>query len=86
MKKRNKISKQDFVYTELSYISEWNLKIEDIKRKNKRELIRIVFRNLFVLDVKLNITTNYAYSVNDFFSNGRFNMNRLKVLDFTDLK
>ena len=86
LKKRNTISKQDFIYKHLSSISDSYWKNEDIKRKNKRERTSIVFRNPFVLDVKLNVIANYAYSVSDFFSNGRFNMNRLKVLDFTDLK
>ena len=39
-----------------------------------------------VLDSKLKVISNYAYSINDFFSNDSFNMNRLKPLDFSDLK
>ena len=35
---------------------------------------------------KLNIIKNYAYSINDFFSNGNFNMDRLKPLNLDEIK
>ena len=85
LKKRNTIQKQDLVYKQLSSITDSYWKLDE-KRKNRKGRTSLILRNPFVLDVKLNVISNYAYSVSDFFSNGRFNMNRLKVLDFTDLK
>ena len=38
------------------------------------------------LDYKLNVIHNFAYSITDFFYNEDFNMNRLKPLNFSDLK
>ena len=39
-----------------------------------------------ISDNKLDIIKNYAYSINDFFSNGNFNMDRLKPLNLDEIK
>ena len=39
-----------------------------------------------ITENKLNIIKNYAYSINDFFSNGNFNMDRLKPLNLDEIK
>ena len=39
-----------------------------------------------IAESKLNIIKNYAYSINDFFSNGNFNMDRLKPLNLDEIK
>ena len=39
-----------------------------------------------ITESKLNIIKNYAYSINDFFSNGNFNMDRLKPLNLDEIK
>ena len=54
-------------------------------RTYRREKTSVV-QHFSVLDSKLKVISNYAYSINDFFSNDSFNMNRLKPLDFADLK
>ena len=38
------------------------------------------------LEHQIDILYNFAYSIYDFFANGNFNMTRLKILDFEDLK
>ena len=58
-----------------------NNKRRSIKRQKTVKLSGMKF-----IDNKLNIIVNYAYSINDFFSNGNFNMDRLKPLNFDDLK
>ena len=59
----------------------WNSRKRPLKRQKTVKLSGMKF-----IDNKLNIIVNYAYSINDFFSNGNFNMNRLKPLIFDDLK
>ena len=59
----------------------WNNRRRSVKRQKTVKLTGMKF-----IDNKLNIILNYAYSINDFFSNGNFNMNRLKPLTFDDLK
>ena len=39
-----------------------------------------------ITESKLSIIKNYAYSINDFFSNGNFNMDRLKPLNLDEIK
>ena len=39
-----------------------------------------------IAENKLDIIKNYAYSINDFFSNGNFNMDRLKPLNLDEIK
>ena len=46
----------------------------------------ISIKGRLFLENQIDIIYNFAYSINDFFSNGNFNMQRLKVLDFEDLK
>jgi len=58
-------------------------------KDNRRRLVRqktVKMTGMKFMDNKLNIIVNYAYSINDFFSNGNFNMDRLKPLNFNDLK
>ena len=50
----------------------------------KRQTVKL--SGMKFIDNKLNIIVNYAYSINDFFSNGNFNMDRVKPLNFDDLK
>ena len=58
-----------------------NSRKRSVKRQKTVKLSGMKF-----IDNKLDIIVNYAYSINDFFSNGNFNMNRLKPLNFDDLK
>jgi len=60
----------------------WN---KETRRKNVRQKT-VKMRGMKFIDNKLNIIVNYAYSINDYFSNGNFNMDRLKPLNFNDLK
>ena len=46
----------------------------------------ISIKGKLFLENQIDIIYNFAYSINDFFSNGNFNMTRLKILDFEDLK
>ena len=39
-----------------------------------------------ITEGKLSVIKNYAYSINDFFSNGNFNMDRLKPLNLDEIK
>ena len=66
LKKRNTIQKQDLVYKQLSSITDSYWKLDE-KRKNRKGRTSLILRNPFVLDVKLNVISNYAYSVSDFF-------------------
>ena len=43
-------------------------------------------KNTELIDKNNNLIYNYLYSVDDFFCNDNFNMNRLNYLDFSDLK
>ena len=60
---------------------------KDIKnpRAPKKQKTISIKGKLF-LENQIDILYNFSYSINDFFSNGKFNMSRLKVLDFEDLK
>ena len=61
----------------------------DNNTSNKRPLKRqktISLKGKLFIDNKIEIIYNFAYSINDFFFNGTFNMSRLKALDFEDLK
>ena len=60
----------------------WN----NMKRRSFKRQKTVKLSGMKFIDNKLNIIVNYAYSINDFFSNGNFNMNRLKPLNFDDLK
>ena len=55
------------------------------QRAGKKQKTISIKGKLF-LENQIDIIYNFAYSINDFFSNGNFNMSRLKVLDFEDLK
>ena len=61
----------------------WN---KDSKKRSGKRQKTVKLSGMKFIDSKLNIIVNYAYSINDFFSNGNFNMNRLKPLNFSDLK
>ena len=59
------------------------------KNFNSRKVRRRQTVKLNVIEItesKLNIIKNYAYSINDFFSNGNFNMDRLKPLNLDEIK
>ena len=43
-------------------------------------------KNTELVDQSNNLIMNYLYSVDDFFCNDNFNMNRLNFLDFSDLQ
>ena len=60
----------------------WN----NMKRRSYKRQKTVKLSGMKFIDNKLNIIVNYAYSINDFFSNGNFNMNRLKPPNFDDLK
>ena len=64
-----------------------NIKGKDMKnqRTSKKQKTISIKGKLF-LENQIDILFNFAYSINDYFSNGHFNMQRLKVLDFEDLK
>ena len=61
-------------------------KSRDIKQRTSKRQKTISLKGKLFIDNKIEIIYNFAYSINDFFSNGNFNMNRLKALDFEDLK
>ena len=46
----------------------------------------IALKGKLFLEHQIDILYNFAYSIYDFFANGNFNMTRLKILDFEDLK
>ena len=61
-------------------------KSRDVKQRASKRQKTISLKGKLFIDNKIEIIYNFAYSINDFFSNGNFNMNRLKALDFEDLK
>ena len=63
----------------------WKSKDTRSQRTGKKQKTISIKGKLF-LENQIDILYNFAYSINDFFSNGNFNMTRLKVLDFEDLK
>ena len=63
----------------------WKSKDIRSQRTGKKQKTISIKGKLF-LENQIDILYNFAYSINDFFSNGNFNMTRLKVLDFEDLK
>ena len=65
--------------------SYWKSRDVTKQRAVKRQKTISLKGKLFI-DNKIEIIHNFAYSINDFFFNGNFNMNRLKALDFEDLK
>ena len=67
-------------------ITESYWKSRDIKQRVGKRQKTISLKGKLFIDNKIEIIYNFAYSINDFFSNGNFNMNRLKALDFEDLK
>ena len=62
----------------------WNNNLTRKRSGKKQKTVKL--SGMKFIDNKLNIIVNYAYSINDFFSNGNFNMDRLKPLNFDDLK
>ena len=58
--------------------------------KNKQRGVKrqktVKLNQIKITESKLNIIKNYAYSINDFFSNGNFNMDRLKPLNLDEIK
>lgn len=83
----SKTKSGNLLYRHLSSLTEgyWRNPEGGIGRSTKREKTSII-HHFSLLDTKLKVISNYAYSINDFFSNESFNMNRLKPLDFSDLK
>ena len=67
---RSPYKKQTAIMKEIS------ISTGELKKKNKK---------IDLIDQKNNIIYNYLYSVDDFFCNENFNMNRLNFLDFSDL-
>ena len=67
-------------------ITESYWKSRDVKQRVSKRQKTISLKGKLFIDNKIEIIYNFAYSINDFFSNGTFNMNRLKVLNFEDLK
>ena len=63
----------------------WKGKDNRGSRAAKKQKTISIKGRLF-LENQIDILYNFAYSINDFFSNGTFNMSRLKILDFDDLK
>ena len=61
-------------------------KSRDVKQRVGKRQKTISLKGKLFIDSKIEIIYNFAYSINDFFSNGNFNMSRLKALDFEDLK
>ena len=55
-------------------------------QRTSRKQKTISIKGKLFLENQIDILFNFAYSINDYFSNGNFNMSRLKVLDFEDLK
>ena len=55
------------------------------QRASKRQKT-ISMKGTLFLESKIDILYNFAYSINDYFWNANFNMNRLKCLNFEDLK
>ena len=68
------------------HITDAYWKSRDIKQRVGKRQKTISLKGKLFIDNKIEIIYNFAYSINDFFSNGNFNMNRLKALDFEDLK
>ena len=58
---------------------------KEVKRSNIKQKT-LVLKTKDYLDKNMEIIDNYAYSVIDFFSSDNFNMDRLKPLDFEDIK
>ena len=83
----SKTKSGNLLYRHLSSITEgyWRNPEGGFARSTKREKTSII-HHFSLLDAKLKVISNYAYSINDFFCNETFNMNRLKPLDFSDLK
>ena len=67
-------------------ITESYWKSRDVRQRTVKRQKTISLKGKLFIDNKIEIIYNFAYSINDFFSNGTFNMNRLKALDFEDLK
>ena len=67
-------------------ITESYWKIRDNKQRTYKRQKTISLKGKLFIDNKIEVIYNFAYSINDFFSNGKFNMHRLKALDFEDLK
>ena len=67
-------------------ITESYWRSRDVKQRVGKRQKTISLKGKLFIDNKIEIIYNFAYSINDFFSNGTFNMNRLKALDFEDLK
>ena len=60
---------------------------KDLRRQRKEKKQKtIAIKGKLFLENQIDILYNFAYSINDFFSNDNFNMARLKILDFEDLK
>ena len=78
IRKKNK-SQKNIIDSGINY---WNK--ENRRRSSRQKTVKM--RGMKFIDNKLSIIVNYAYSINDFFSNGNFNMDRLKPLNFSDLK
>lgn len=83
-------TRSSFIYKHLSSVISNEVKNmiydEPISRSTRKEKTLMNQPKFSLIDYKLKVIENYAYSINDFFSNETFNMNRLKPLDFSDLK
>ena len=60
----------------------WEKNASRFRKRQKTVKLNI----MKITESKLKIITNYAYSINDFFSNGNFNMDRLKPLNLEEIK
>ena len=58
--------------------------LEPKRRTMRQKTMRLNI--MAISENKLDIIKNYAYSINDFFSNGNFNMARLKPLNLDEIK
>ena len=90
-----KADKQQMIKKDSNNIIESNNGLEkDSKQKkiiknSRHSLARLKttsFRTKDLLNREIEIIVNFAYSIKDFFSNGTFNMQRIKPLNFEDIK
>lgn len=83
LKATNKLSNQKIKFQRVSnkkqttVIKDLPVLTGELKRKN---------RSTELIDQNNNLIYNFLYSVDDFFCNDNFNMNRLNFLDFSDLQ
>ena len=85
MSKRSKNEDSNINENNEKKSNEKNNEIKENRRSHPKQKT-ITLRSRNYLNKEIEIIDNYAYSIIDFFSSNNFNMNRLKPLNFEDIK